>query len=642
MTSVKTSGEYSALFLFRPYIIFVLFIILGAGIYYNSFDNPFHYDDYANIVTNLTIRNPENIPRFFIDPKLSTYDPKDAGHYRPIVLTSLAVNYAIGGLNPVGYHVVNLLFHAGSAFLIFLIVKAIYPPFLKGGWVDSGFLPALAAGLIFLVHPFNSEAVNYIIARSSLMSGFFYLLGFYFWVKYRGHGAQPSTFNVQPSTYFYIASLLAFTAGMLSKEVVITLPIVLWLYDLYFFKDIPHFLKWRTYIPYIPFVLIVVIPYMLVRLFSLGKLVGPFQRDIITQLLTEIPVLVKHWQMFFLPKGFSIVHDVAIYSGVTGRLIYSIILLTIYIGIAVYLFMRRNTVSRMVSFFMFWFLIVLLPTTIIPLNAIFQENRGYLAVVSFAVLIGIVLGELGRRRSYVLSSVFLIVIIAAGSAVTIQRNVVWGDKLGIWKDAVEKAPGAVLSYAGMATAYSQEGDDFLSFEAAKKGASIDPDNPIIIISLGTGYYLTGDIDKAIEEYKKALSIDPERGQLWNALALLYSEKGDYKRAKTCIREGIKVWKTFPPLYDTLGLIYAKEGKLEEAVGAFNSAIRLSPAFIKARYDLAETLDNAGRSAEAGDQYAKIIRLGAGGEKEQSQEFLQDENVVQEYVQKAKEKLDNRQ
>src|SRR3970040_2142661 len=88
--------------------------------------------------------------------------------------------------------------------------------------MGGGDVAALASGLIFLVHPFNSEVVNYITARSSVMCTFFYLLAFWVWIRYRLRGT------------YYIASLLFFILAILTKEIAITIPVILWLYDLYF------------------------------------------------------------------------------------------------------------------------------------------------------------------------------------------------------------------------------------------------------------------------------------------------------------------------------------------------------------------------------------------------------------------------
>src|SRR3972149_10545934 len=165
-------------------IVLSLLAIVGVMVYANSFSNGFHYDDGHHIVKNPHIRSLDNVRSFFTNPETFSGKLKKHQHYRPLLMMSYAFNYAFGDLSPSGYHLTNLAFHIGTAFLVFLIVQAMlrippYPPLLKGGWGDFPSFPALAAALLFLTTPFNSEVVNYISTRSSVMSAFFYMLSFY-------------------------------------------------------------------------------------------------------------------------------------------------------------------------------------------------------------------------------------------------------------------------------------------------------------------------------------------------------------------------------------------------------------------------------------------------------------------------------
>src|SRR3972149_10512774 len=128
-------------------VIFALMIAIGGAVYSNSLQNSFHFDDLHYIVGNPYITTLKNVPLFFTDTRTLSRSPEFQFHYRPLLLTSYAVNYYFGRLRPAGYHLGNLLFHIGSAFLVFLIVRAM----LQG---DSGFFPALSAGLLFLEPPF--------------------------------------------------------------------------------------------------------------------------------------------------------------------------------------------------------------------------------------------------------------------------------------------------------------------------------------------------------------------------------------------------------------------------------------------------------------------------------------------------------
>jgi len=104
--------------------ILLLIAVISAAVYSNSFSNSFHFDDQHFIVENPYIQDLRNIPSFFLSPEHSSFEKVFTSHYRPILVASYAINYAIGGLRPEGYHAVNLLFHIGSAFLLYLIISA--------------------------------------------------------------------------------------------------------------------------------------------------------------------------------------------------------------------------------------------------------------------------------------------------------------------------------------------------------------------------------------------------------------------------------------------------------------------------------------------------------------------------------------
>src|SRR3990172_13023893 len=134
---------------FKVWSIFLFFSLIGTIVYYNAIKNPFFYDDIHHITTNPHIRTLSSIPSFFTDSRTFSNVKSGGGeglHYRPLVMLTYSLNYWLGRLNPAGYHIVNLGFHVGSAFLLFLVVYSL---------LNRAFFAALAAGLIFLVHPFN-------------------------------------------------------------------------------------------------------------------------------------------------------------------------------------------------------------------------------------------------------------------------------------------------------------------------------------------------------------------------------------------------------------------------------------------------------------------------------------------------------
>ncbi|MBI5192678.1 MAG: tetratricopeptide repeat protein [Nitrospirae bacterium] len=697
---MNTKGSWFSTIICSKTLVLCLFVLLGTAAYLNSLHNMFQYDDYFYVTYNKSIRSLNNLPQFFTNPRLLISDHQ-AGHYRPLVLLSYAINYALGGLDTFGYHLTNLIFHIGTAFLLFLIVKTMLegmglgaevrskklearsrtsadiqrdknvPPIDSRGFLTPMFVASVASGLIFLVHPFNSEAVNYITARSSVMSGFFYLLGFYCWVKFRsqksevrsqqteerskklearskiGEDLRGSSNFLPLTSYFYIASFLAFLAGMLSKEVVITLPIVFWLYDIYWPNrskkqevrsqmqedktdnntahrsplNAGYILNWRTYIPYLPFILIVVIPYFLMRFFSLGGVLTPFKRDVMTQLYTELPVLVKHWRLFLFPTGLTFGDVIGVRNNLWSfEIVLSACFVIVYLILAVYLFLRNELFARISSFFMFWFLIVIIPTTIIPLNVIFQENRGYLAIVSFAVLTGIVISTFLNKLSAKPAFVILIILIGVYFGGTVARNRVWNSEVGLWKDTIDKYPESSKLYIALGVAYTRANMYNDALDALNKAFDLGGGkDPALHEALGKIYIVQKKWDLAAIEYEKMIQVRPDYSGFRNDLGAIYFNIGKLDLAEVQYKRAQQLDHLDYLPHFNLGVLYTEKGMLKEAVKEYNISIALYPDYVKARFNLAELLEELGDKAGAREYYSYIVKQKGSEDRELTHE-----------------------
>jgi len=634
-------------------------VIVSTLVYHNALNNPFQYDDQISIEENSYLRKAGVIRDIFTHPGYYVKITKPgAGHYRPLLFITFLLNYRLGGLNVVGYHLINLVFHIGSAFMLFLIVQAVasivedkpprYNQPVAAGDVAAGDVAAqdvaaqdvaagfslrstpvfiaLASALIFAVHPFNSEVVNYITARSSVMSGFFYLLAFYCWVQFRNvaagfslrdQGGIPRNLKVATTPY-YLTSLLAFLLGMLTKEVVITLPVVLWLYDLYFYRSSPgthgtqakacgyiYLLNWRTYIAYLPFFLLVAIPYIVLRMSFTGAMFPTFKRDLLTQFYTEIPVLVKYIRLFFLPVGLNVDHYVSIYSGPSLPVMISSFFLILFIAVAIYLYRAEKIEWRIVSFFVIWFLIVLLPTTVIPLNAIMQENRGYLAAAGMAGVLGIALGQVAVAAGDVAAGFSLRSVNVAGvkyailgllllsfSLTTLHRNSLWGDRISLWSDAVSKSPLSANAHVNLGVGYAAKGMYRKGERELLTALRLDDPPPFDIhLNLGSIYHTTGRLDTALKEYQKASGIQPGDFRPHYGLGVLYQQKEDLEAA---IKEYKKVIELNPNdfrTYHNLGVLHQNNSDYDTAIRYYKKALSINPDYAKSAFNLGKIYEN---------------------------------------------------
>lgn len=657
--------------------ILILIAGISAALYVNSLQNSFHFDDQHFIVGNPYIRDISNIPSFFITPKHSSFEKAFTAHYRPFLVTSYAINYAIGGLNPAGYHLVNLLFHIGSSFLVYLILEAILG--------SSGLLPvtftSLSAALIFAAHPVNAEGVNYITARSSVMCSFFYLLSFYFWVRFkdvqsrnvrsrdvaagfslRNQGrlpGNPETISGQvterrlklAATLHYITSIIAFVLAMLTKEIAITLPVMLFLYNLYFCRpevtpspapcsrtkvrrpnrvlgfslSLPA-ACWRL-LAYLPYTLLVILPYLAYRSRVFGRIVSGQSRDFYKNLLTQPKVLVKYLRLMLFPSGLTIDHDIAVSIAIYDIYVLLSILALLSVLTAAYFLYRKGGEWRVLSFFVLWFFVSLLPTTIIPLNAILQENRGYLAGIVFPLFAGICLSKLSGLYSgntlpvsqKGLSSVspefprrasiaILLVMLSIYSLLTVQRNSVWKNDYTLWSDAVNKAPASARAHDNLGLAYIGKGKYELALAEFQKTLKLNPRYYLAYYNAGVVYQLQNKLDLARSSYEACIRINPGYFRTYYNLGIVYKRIGEIDKAIEVYERAIALDPRHPFVYNNLGVALTEKGDLDRAAAVFKKAIEIDPRYEKAHFNLGNIYYRAGKYGLAAESYMAALRI----------------------------------
>ncbi len=368
----------------------LLIAILTFLVYSNTFHASFHFDDTPSIVENYTIRNLNNVPGMLINN-------------RGIATATFAINYAIGGLNVVGYHIVNLAIHITNSilvyFLIFLTLARIES--LRGNAKKI----ALYTALLFAVHPIQTQAVTYVVQRMETLASMFMLIGLLLLIK----GAETSKTSARVLLYGAVA--VSYWLGFYSKEIAITLPAVLFLYD-YCFLSGGGNQKVTARLP-LYLVLIAMLAFFATRtLTGLQETPGGsagFNVQSITAkeyMLTQFNVLIYYITLLFVPINQNLDYDFPVSKGLfevplvkEGTVlnipipppIVSLIILMVIIGFAIYLFThyasRITHHGRLIAFFILWFFIILSPTSsFIPIIDVIFEHRLYLASAGFFLL----------------------------------------------------------------------------------------------------------------------------------------------------------------------------------------------------------------------------------------------------------------
>ena len=197
---------------------YIIIAVLTVIIFYNSLFNDFVFDDESVIQQNQGITALSNIPKFFTGEE--GFHKVIGNYYRPVVFTTYAIDYAIWKLNPFGYHLTNLLIHLIACLILFRILLILF------SYSKFNLLVSLLGTLVFACHPIHTEAVSWISGRTDSLFTLFFFAAFYFYLKSQKHSeSEKYKQNI-------LLMLLFFVLGLLSKEMMITFPVIILLFDL--------------------------------------------------------------------------------------------------------------------------------------------------------------------------------------------------------------------------------------------------------------------------------------------------------------------------------------------------------------------------------------------------------------------------
>ncbi|MDP3112121.1 MAG: hypothetical protein Q8M71_08475 [Thermodesulfovibrionales bacterium] len=387
LISSKISSKWS---LFnKPLVHFFLIAIVGLLAYSNTFNVPFHFDDAPNIVENYKLRDLSN-----------SWPPSGS---RWLGFLTFALNYYFGGLNTIGYHIVNLGIHILNAILVYWLVVLTFktpyflPPFnsllTKGGYRGV----ALFSALIFVSHPIQTQAVTYIVQRFTSLATFFYLLSLVMYIKFRSQKSvsfgDPPRREVSPPTHpspsrgegkgeggrytLYAISLLSAILAMKTKEISFTLPVIITLYESMFFGNKQFVIPVKTGIQdknemdsyfrrndrmesgykrllyLIPFLLTLpIIPLSLIGIDKpIGDIIGELraasqETEQISRnvyLLTQFRVIVTYIRLLFLPINQNLDYDYPLYhSFFNPEVFLSLLFLLLIFAFGIYLLYAKR------------------------------------------------------------------------------------------------------------------------------------------------------------------------------------------------------------------------------------------------------------------------------------------------------------
>ena len=629
-------------------------MVAALAAYYNSFSVPFLFDDTPGIKENATIRH---LSQALIPP----HGPHDGGlpvAGRPMVNLSLAVNYALGQLAAPGYHVLNLAIHILAGLALFGVVRRTLrerptpnvqqptsnsnnPIFQRPSFREDATWLALAVAALWTLHPLQTESVTYIVQRAESLMGLFYLLTLYCFIRgvegreqasgvrhqekeletQNPEASRPLSSRLMPdaSGLWYLASVFFCLLGMATKEVMVSAPLIVLLYDRIFVAETFREAwrkRWRFYAGLAGTWLL--LGYLVAGTHGRGGSAGFETHTHITWWsygLTQLRAIVHYFQLALWPAPLVFDYGTDLATRWTEIVPYALIVLLLVMGTALALWRRP-----MLGFAGCWFFAILAPSSsIVPVvTQTMAEHRMYLPLAPVAVLV--VLGLyawLGRGSA----AIFLALAVALG-CVTARRNEDYRSPLALWSDTVAKCPDNVRAHYLLGDNLRLQGRSQEAITEFQTALRIEPRYAQAHNSLGNLLEkIPGQLPKAIAEYETAIRLQPDLAVAHYNLALAIENiPGRLPEALSEYETALRIQPDFPEAQVDLGIALENvPGRLPDAISAYEAAIRSQPDFVAAHYNLAGVWANLpGRMPEAISEYETVVRLEPGLAKAQCQ------------------------
>ncbi|WP_224985052.1 tetratricopeptide repeat protein [Geomonas agri] len=517
------------------YFSLALLSALSLALFWPALGHDFliNWDDRQYILENDAIRG---LTAEHLKAAFTTFS---LGNYAPLHLVSYMIDYEIWGMRPFGFILTNIVLHTLNGLLLYAFLRR-----LAGERIWIFF-----ASLIFLLHPVQVETVVWAAERKTVLAMSFFLASLSCYREYR-EGSGGSTRG------WYLLSLISFLAALLTKSVVVVMPLVILLFDLCYGGG--RCLK-KSIVAVVPFMALAAWT-VFIALISHSETHGgittyhggsPF-----ATFLTMIPVLLSYLRLVFWPTDLSAFYDVPIKSGIDAAVALAAGACAMLIWLGWWLYRQKRE-------HFFWyalFFVGLIPVSqIVPIVTLMNDRYLYFPMLGAAAyLSGTVLPSVtwkewvGSGRS-MLRVLLMAGLIVACAVVSSLRIGVWQDSFTLWGDAVKKAPAVALTHDGF----------------------------------GEGLLQRGLVDEAINQFRTALRLYPPAIKL---------------------REGSGPRNDVANTHNNLGAAYGTKGLTDSAIEQFRMAIKLNPQLAKAWFNLGNAQANTGRMNEALLSFETAVRL----------------------------------
>lgn len=538
-------------------LISVITILIYLPALRNGFVN---WDDFIYVAGDLNIRSLNiNLLKYLL-----TFEA-----FPPLTTLSFAINYAISGLNPTGYHLTNILIHALNTFLIFILtIRLMEYGSLRSSLnhLDpSTLMVASITAFLFGIHPLNVEAATWVMGRGHLQSSLFFLLSIYFYLKYISENNRQFV--------FYCLSIIAFIISLICKPISVTLPLVLVIIDFFLLgrlKTAKGNMRAAVLIDKAPFFLLSLVGGFL-AVNARSTLIESTEPLEIHSFFVAIRATLFPVRKFLFPVNIAPYYPYPREIELFRFEYIGSLLFTIAITLFCILYYKK---SRLFLATWLFYLITLFPT-LIPLLGVYRgmyveaDRYAYLPTIGIFMLTGLGVASIYKRCSskkprFILT-VFFIIMTGILINNTISQIGFWRNSVTLWTHEITVLPDVKdIPYFNRGTAYYYLGDYQRALNDFNQAIQ---DNPMFFetyYNRGMTYGKVRYFQKAIEDYNKAIELNPKCAKAYTNRGIIFKILGRYEQAIEDLKKAIDIDPRQEYAYNSLGFIYLDLGNKERA------------------------------------------------------------------------------
>ncbi len=578
--------------------------LVASAAYANTLSNGLVRDDEFAIVRNAAAHEPGDLRRIFLT---SSWAPPDlpTTSYRPLATWTFAVDHAVHG-SALGYHLVNVLAHATVAALLVLLADALALSVRAAG----------LAGLLFAVHPANTEVVASAVGRADVLAAGLVLAALLAQRRLAAGGGPLAA----------TAALVASAAALLAKEHAIALVVLLPLADLVLTDDgAPRVflarLRGARGLLYLGLGGLVA-GYLVLRVVALGDVIGAAGHGIAqipywlnpvaaapatVRVLTALEVLALAIRVLVCPVWLSADYYYAHVRPVTSLAepgaLAGLLAAAFVVALGLVLWRHRTA--------FFWLALAVaayLPVSnlLIPIATTFAERFLYLPCVGVCALVAMALAppEGGRRRT--IATLGAALLVAALGVRTVMRNRVWRDDSALALSAVATAPDSAHAHAYLGTVYAQRGREMEARAELERALAIYPRHTEALFNLAAHLLERGRLDEALPRLEQLVAIEPGHFGAWVDIAAIHLRQQEFAAALAAADRVVGIRSDAPNGHVMRGNALRGLGRLTEARVAFEQPLHRPPVPVDALRGFAETslaLGDVGRATLA---YERLV------------------------------------